>query len=40
MEAAPRTEEELREQAISQLKKKRDFRSHDEIQRETQRLRG
>lgn len=28
MEAAPRTEEELREKAISQLKKKRDFRSH------------
>jgi uncharacterized ion transporter superfamily protein YfcC len=28
MEAAPRTDEELREQAISQLKKKRDFRSH------------
>lgn len=28
MEAAPRTEEELREQAILQLKKKRDFRSH------------
>jgi uncharacterized ion transporter superfamily protein YfcC len=28
MEAAPRTEEELREQAISQLKKKRDFRTH------------
>jgi hypothetical protein len=28
MEAAPRTDEELRGQAISQLKKKRDFRSH------------
>jgi uncharacterized ion transporter superfamily protein YfcC len=28
MDAAPRTEEELREQAISQLKKKRDFRTH------------
>jgi hypothetical protein len=28
MEAAPRTEEELREQAVSQLKKKRDFRAH------------
>jgi hypothetical protein len=28
MEAAPRTEGELREQAISQLKKKRDFRAH------------
>lgn len=28
MEAAPRNEEELREQAIVQLKKKRDFRGH------------
>jgi 2TM domain len=28
MEAAPRTDAELREQAISQLKKKRDFRTH------------
>lgn len=28
MEAAPRTDEELREQAILQLKKKRDFRTH------------
>jgi 2TM domain len=28
MEAAPRTEQELREQAISRLKKKRDFRGH------------
>lgn len=28
MEAAPRNEQELREQAISQLKKKRDFRAH------------
>lgn len=28
MEATPRTDEELREQAILQLKKKRDFRSH------------
>jgi hypothetical protein len=28
MEAAPRTDEELREQAIAQLKKKRDFRTH------------
>lgn len=28
MEAAPKTEEDLREQAIQQLKKKRDFRSH------------
>lgn len=28
MEAAPRTEDELREQAILLLKKKRDFRSH------------
>ena len=28
MDAAPRTEEELREQAITQLKKKRDFRTH------------
>jgi 2TM domain-containing protein len=28
MEAAPRTEEDLREQAILRLKKKRDFRTH------------
>jgi hypothetical protein len=28
MEVAPRTEEELREQAVSRLKKKRDFRGH------------
>jgi hypothetical protein len=28
MEAAPRTEDELREQAIERLKKKRDFRGH------------
>lgn len=28
MEAAPRTEQELRELAVSRLKKKRDFRSH------------
>jgi len=28
MEAAPRDEEELREQAVAQLKKKRDFRGH------------
>ncbi len=28
METAPRTEQELREQAISRLKKKRDFRGH------------
>ncbi|HEX3242185.1 MAG TPA: 2TM domain-containing protein [Solirubrobacterales bacterium] len=28
MDAAPRTDEELREQAILQLKKKRDFRTH------------
>jgi hypothetical protein len=28
MEAASRTEDELREQAIAQLKKKRDFRTH------------
>jgi hypothetical protein len=28
MEAAPRTDEELREQAILQLKKKREFRTH------------
>jgi hypothetical protein len=28
MEAAPRTEQELREQALSRLKKKRDFRGH------------
>lgn len=28
MEAAPRTDEELREQAILQLKKKRDFHTH------------
>lgn len=28
MEAAPRTEQELREQAVSRLKKKRDFRGH------------
>jgi hypothetical protein len=28
MEAAPRTEQELREQAVSQLRKKRDFRAH------------
>jgi hypothetical protein len=28
MEAAPNTEQELREQAISRLKKKRDFRAH------------
>ncbi len=28
MEAAPRTEQELREQAIGRLKKKRDFRAH------------
>jgi len=28
MEAAPRTEQELRDQAISQLKKKRDLRGH------------
>ena len=28
MVAAPRTDEELREQAILQLKKKRDFRTH------------
>lgn len=28
MEAAPRTEQELREAAISRLKKKRDFRGH------------
>ncbi len=28
MEAAPRTEQELREQAVARLKKKRDFRAH------------
>jgi hypothetical protein len=28
MEATPRTEDELREQAVARLKKKRDFRSH------------
>lgn len=28
MEAAPRTEQELREQAVSRLKKRRDFRGH------------
>jgi hypothetical protein len=28
MEATPRTEEELRERAITRLKKKRDFRGH------------
>lgn len=28
MEAAPRSEEEIREQALARLKKKRDFRSH------------
>jgi hypothetical protein len=28
MEAAPRTEQELREEAVSRLKKKRDFRAH------------
>jgi hypothetical protein len=28
MNAAPRTDDELREQAILQLKKKRDFRTH------------
>ena len=28
MEAAPRTEQELREQAVSRLRKKRDFRAH------------
>jgi hypothetical protein len=28
MEAAPRTEQELREEALSRLKKKRDFRGH------------
>jgi uncharacterized ion transporter superfamily protein YfcC len=28
MDAAPRTDQELREQAITQLKKKRDFRTH------------
>lgn len=28
MEAASRTEQELREQAVTRLKKKRDFRSH------------
>ena len=28
MDVAPRTEDELREQAILQLKKKRDFRTH------------
>lgn len=28
MEAAPRNEQELREQAVSSLKKKRDFRGH------------
>lgn len=28
MEAAPNPEQELREEAISRLKKKRDFRSH------------
>ena len=28
MDVAPRTDEELREQAIRQLKKKRDFRTH------------
>ena len=28
MDVAPRTEDELREQAIAQLKKKRDFRTH------------
>lgn len=28
MEATPRTEEELREQALASLKKKRDFRGH------------
>jgi hypothetical protein len=28
MEAAPRNEQELREQAVSQLRKKRDFRAH------------
>jgi hypothetical protein len=38
MEAAPRNEQELREQAISQLRKKRDFRGH--VRRETERLQG
>lgn len=28
MEAAPRTEQELREKAVSRLRKKRDFRAH------------
>lgn len=28
MEAAPRTEQDLREEAVSRLKKKRDFRAH------------
>jgi hypothetical protein len=28
MEAAPKTEQELREQAVERLKKKRDFRGH------------
>lgn len=28
MEVAPRNEQELREQAVSRLKKKRDFRGH------------
>jgi hypothetical protein len=28
MEASPKTEEELREQAVERLKKKRDFRTH------------
>jgi 2TM domain len=28
MEAAPRSEEEIREEALARLKKKRDFRSH------------
>jgi len=28
MDSAPRTEQELREEAVSRLKKKRDFRGH------------
>jgi hypothetical protein len=50
MDSAPRTEQELREEAVSRLKKKWDFRGHvfiyiavnaigeDEIRRETERL--
>jgi hypothetical protein len=40
MEAAPRTEQELREQAVSRLKKKRDFRGHVFVYVAAERLQG